>query len=194
MIKFPIIITGTNIAIADNVVMRGDAIIFEAPSSVAECAVLDDRIFLVLAVNAPEKNLELAGTNLWCIDTNGQLIWKAPNLNRDDRYDSKYPHAFRTYYDLRIYDKEAPKLLLAANERGGAQLNIVTGQFPNEDPSIDWSQPYEIAWKEYLGIQKQIEAMTFIASRKFMLVAPNRFPIGNHPWPPAYITKQAALS
>lgn len=190
-------IPGSDVAIAGNVVLKNGSEIYRAAFPIAECAVMDDRIFLIMAVEEPDKHPDLAGANLVCIDARGTLIWTAPNLNAPPHtsYDPKHPHTFLTYHNLCIRNKESPLLLLNVCERQEAQLFPKTGEFLQiQRPGIDWTQPYDIAWKQYLEASKGRKETVFVASYKLLQVVPHRT-VSSHSGPPSfYFTREPGIT
>lgn len=55
-------------------------LIAETPTTIAELARLDDRIFVVLDGDPKVQGEAYLGENLWCFHRSGALLWKAENL------------------------------------------------------------------------------------------------------------------
>lgn len=152
----------------DKRVSRNGACIFEFPTNIAEIARLEDKIFIVLSVPDPKADPVFAGTNLWCIRVDGKLLWKAENLNA---HTSGAPNEVRVYSDLRIYDRESPKLELSFSERQHGPLEVATGLSYIDPRAVDWKQPYKIARKQYEDLCAEIDKSTFVASMKIREVS-----------------------
>lgn len=155
--------------------------IFEFPTNIAEIARLGDKLFVVLTVPDPKSDINFAGTNLWCIRVDGTLLWKAENLNKQP---SGSPSDVRVYSDLRIYDRKSPKLELAFSERQHGPLDVATGSFFNDPKNVDWTQPYDIARKQYEDLCTEINNSTFVASIRLREVSRLVPLLPRTEWPP----------
>jgi len=158
-----------DVEIGENTLTRMGKVIFDAPTNIAEIARMDDRIFIILTVPDPESDKHFAGTNLWCIDVNGRLIWKAQNLNQN-RTDPHNSNAYM-YSDLAIFDVSAPKIVCYVNERSSSILMADTGQYYIDPNPIDWSGNYNACYAESNSRIEQQAKQVFIGSIKLRAVS-----------------------
>lgn len=158
-----------DIDVGEKTLTRMGEVIFEAPTCIAEVARMDDWIFVVLTVPDPDSDKKFAGTNLWCLDAQGRLVWKAVNLNerRTDPHNSK---AYM-YSDLAIFDATSPKIVCDINERASAILMADTGQYYIDPDPIDWSGNYNECYAEYNARSERRGKQVFIGSMKLCAVS-----------------------
>jgi hypothetical protein len=95
--------------------------LFRFPTPISSLARLGDVFFVILHPYPASKDRFYAGTNLWAISTNGEVLWKAPNLNPRKLQDY-------SYYGLIIYDHDAPKVRVQWDDRAGTVLDAFAGQ------------------------------------------------------------------
>jgi hypothetical protein len=55
-------------------------LLIDTPTDIAEIMMLNERIFLVLDGDPIVNGESYLGENIWCINTEGKLLWKAENL------------------------------------------------------------------------------------------------------------------
>jgi len=70
---------------------------------------VDEQILVVVDGDVDPPDMEYAGSNLWCVNLSGNLLWKASQLNnRFDEYKIYLkPHPYSKfvgehYYDVRL--------------------------------------------------------------------------------------------
>jgi hypothetical protein len=158
-----------DVEVSDRALTRKGRVFFEAPTDIAEVARMDDKIFVVLTVPDPEADKTFAGTNLWCIDIEGRLLWKAQNLNqyRTDPHNSNA----HMYSDLCIFDRLAPKIACYIDDKGGVTLMADTGKYYNDPNPIDWSAGYDKAYDEFNARIVRRAKLVFIGAMKLRAVS-----------------------
>jgi len=58
-------------------IFKDGVLIATLDSTICQIGRLDDRLFVLLDPYPAQDNPEYAGTNLWCLDDTGHLLWKA---------------------------------------------------------------------------------------------------------------------
>ncbi len=150
------------------VLFRDGKAIFEFPTEIAEVARLDDRVFVILAVPDPKADRHCAGTNLWCVDTDGHLLWKARDLNEKRTAPDDEP---RMYNDLRMFDRAAPKILCDVGERQSSAIWADTGRVYARPNEVDWTQPYKVARAQSEQLAEQEKSQMFLGSARLRRVS-----------------------
>lgn len=99
----------TPLSVRDNALLWNNKPIAEFPTAICELARVDEQILVVVDGDIDPPDMEYAGSNLWCVNLSGNLLWKAPQLNnRFDEYKIYLkPHPYSKfvgehYYDVRL--------------------------------------------------------------------------------------------
>jgi hypothetical protein len=165
MTQSPVIYIARHVSVHGANIMSNGDVIFESPTPIAEAAVLGDRILIVLSVAGRENDPSFVGTNLWCIDRHGKMLWKAPDLNahRPSR------PAELSYRNICIYDQKIPAIHSSTGDRSWSDNDIETGKALQRSPDLDWSSP-ATAMAKLREFTTYVEMTTYIASTKILQV------------------------
>lgn len=159
-------------SVSEYKLFRNGRLLATLPTNIAEIARLDDMLYVVLEVREPQRDFVFAGTNLWALDLDGKTVWKAPNVNSNIELASWV----LCYSNLRIYDRDNPKIKCYLDDRRWACIDARTGQFPEQLSSIDkkrWQTDYEGAMRQRDDYLEKQEASMFLESLRLTVVYPN---------------------
>ncbi|MFA5957060.1 hypothetical protein [Hyphomicrobium sp.] len=143
--------------------LRDGNVIFESPTAICEIARVDESLFVIVHPEDKKRQSDYAGTNLWALDLNGNVLWKAQNLNADTAASKRTDVHF--YARLRVYDALAPKLICYVDDRYSPSIDAATGAPVDIYTGINWSN-YSEAWPKAQRIQKEIEGSTFVNAER----------------------------
>jgi hypothetical protein len=90
----------------DNSLFWNDGLLAEFPTEVCEFGRVDERVFVVIDGDIAPPNMEYAGSNFWCMNLSGGLLWKAHQLNSRYSECSIYlkPHRYPNFRGERYHD------------------------------------------------------------------------------------------
>lgn len=157
------------IKVDGNIIYKNDTEIARLPTAVAEIARLNTQLFVILSVSDPRADFAYAGSNLWSLDLDGNIMWRAPNLNTDPS--DPFFH-WKCYSDLRIFDKNNPKIDCFIDERRGAMFVCRTGEYVTDIEPVNWKQDIVKAYMERERLIQWVENEMFIESMRLCDASP----------------------
>jgi hypothetical protein len=165
MAQSPLIPIAEHVSVRGAIVISNGDDIFESPTPIAEAAVLGNRIFIVLSLTGREDDPSFVGTNLWCIDRHGEILWKAPDLNA--QRPSRPPEL--SYRNICIYDQDVPAIHSSTGDRSWSDNDIKSGKALQRSPDLDWTSP-ATAMAKLREFMMYVETTTYIASTRILQV------------------------
>ncbi|MFY9287935.1 MAG: hypothetical protein WAO98_05480 [Alphaproteobacteria bacterium] len=153
-------------SVEDNVLKCDGQEIARFLTPICELARLDDKIFVVLHPYLGKAQLEYAGTNLLALNMDGEVLWKARNLN--PKPNELLPVS---YNDLKIFEYNGQPKLLAGTTHD------------HVNPIIDIEDGKEIGglgsqWHEADILKSVIESST-----RYLVIVPGTPPKKNNSHP-----------
>lgn len=143
----------------DTRLFRNSVLIAQLDTPIRELARVDDQLF-VITQRPSASHYRRSETNLFSLDLTGAIRWKAPNTGPDQG------RSRLDYFDLRIFDREHPKLYVRIDDRAWHYFDAGTGDRLFLDPEYDWSN-YPTAWNQLMENQDQLNKSVFAPTLTF---------------------------